>query len=69
MALITVPRLPDATEEYDRHQMSQMIQTLEQMIFILNNTYVPEPLRKEDEQTLMKRMIVKFLVLLLTLIV
>ena len=50
MALITVPRLPDATEEYDRHQMSQMIQTLEQMIFILNNTYVPETLRNEDEQ-------------------
>ena len=50
MSLITVPRLPDATEEYDKHQMSQMIQTLEQMIFVLNNTYVPETLRNEDEQ-------------------
>ena len=49
MALITVPRLPDATEEYDKHQMSQMIQTLEQMIFVLNNTYVPETLKEEDE--------------------
>jgi len=49
MALITIPRLPDATEEYDRHQMSQMIQTLEQMIFVLNNTYVPETLRNDDE--------------------
>ena len=49
MALITIPRLPDATEEYDKHQMSQMIQTLEQMIFILNNTYVPETLRNDDE--------------------
>ena len=49
MALITVPRLPDATEQYDRHQMSQMIQTLEQMIFVLNNTYVPETLRNDDE--------------------
>jgi CCR4-NOT transcriptional regulation complex NOT5 subunit len=49
MALITVPRLPDATEEYDRHQMSQMVQTLEQMIFVLNNTYVPETLRNDDE--------------------
>ena len=49
MALITVPRLPDATEEYDKHQMSQMVQTLEQMIFVLNNTYVPETLRNDDE--------------------
>ena len=49
MALITIPRLPDATEEYDRHQMSQMIQTLEQMIFILNNTYIPETLRNDYE--------------------
>ena len=51
MALITVPRLPDATEEYDKHQMSQMVQTLEQMIFIfLNNTYVPQTLREEEER-------------------
>ena len=50
MALITIPRLPDATEQYDRHQMSQMIQTLEQMIFVLNTRYVPETLRSEDEQ-------------------
>ena len=50
MALITVPRLPDATEEYDKHQMSQMVQTLEQMIFVLNNTYVPETLKQEDER-------------------
>ena len=50
MSLITVPRLPDATEEYDKHQMSQMVQTLEQMIFVLNNTYVPETLSSEDEQ-------------------
>ena len=50
MALITVPRLPDATEEYDRHQMSQMIQTLEQLIFLLNNTYTPETLSDEEER-------------------
>jgi len=50
MALITTPRLPDATEQYDKHQMSQLIQTLEQMIFILNNTYIPETLRQEDER-------------------
>ena len=50
MAVFTEPRLPDATEQYDRHQMAQMIQTLEQMIFVLNNTYVPETLRNEEEQ-------------------
>ena len=49
MALITIPRLPDAPEQYDRQQMSQMVQTLEQMIFILNNTYTPETLRDQDE--------------------
>ena len=50
MAKIVVPRIPDAPEKYDRHQMAQLIQTLEQMIFVLNNTYVPETLRNEDEQ-------------------
>ena len=50
MTKISTPRLPDAPEQYDKHQMSQMIQTLEQMIFVLNNTYVPETLRSEDEQ-------------------
>ena len=49
MALITVPRLPDAPEQYNRQQMSQMVQTLEQMIFVLNNTYTPETLRDDDE--------------------
>ena len=49
MALITIPRLPDATEQYDKHQMSQMIQTLEQLIFALNNTYTSEPLRNDNE--------------------
>ena len=50
MALITVPRLPDAPEQYNRQQMSQMVQTLEQMIFVLNNTYVPQTLREEEER-------------------
>ena len=49
MALITTPRLPEAPEQYDRQQMSQLIQTLEQMIFVLNNTYTPETLRNDDE--------------------
>ena len=50
MSKITAPRLPDATEEYSREQVSQLVQTLEQVIFILNNTYVPETLRQDDER-------------------
>ena len=50
MALITTPRLPEAPEKYDRQQMAQLVQTLEQMIFVLNNTYVPETLKQEDER-------------------
>ena len=49
MSKITTPRLPDATEEYSREQVSQLVQTLEQVIFILNNTYVPDTLRQDDE--------------------
>ena len=49
MAKITVPLLPHATPEYDQSQMAQMIQTLEQLIFALNNTYTSEPLRDDDE--------------------
>ena len=45
MSKITTPRLPDATEEYSREQVSQLVQTLEQVIFILNNTYVPETIK------------------------
>ena len=50
MAKITVPLLPQAREEYDQTQMAQLIQTLEQMIFILNNTYTPVTLGDEEEQ-------------------
>ena len=50
MAKITVPMLPQAREEYDQSQMAQLIQTLEQMIFILNNTYTPVTLSDEEEQ-------------------
>ena len=49
MSQINIPRLPDAPEQYDRQQMSQLIQSLEQMIFLLNNTYTPETLRNDDE--------------------
>jgi|TARA_X000001388_G_scaffold75936_1_gene71940 hypothetical protein len=50
MAKIVTPRLPEATEEYSREQISQLVQTLEQVIFVLNNTYVPEILREEEER-------------------
>ena len=50
MAKITVPLLPQAREEYDQSQMAQLIQTLEQMIFILNNTYTPETLSDDEER-------------------
>ena len=49
VAKITVPLLPQATPEYDQSQMAQMIQTLEQLIFALNNTYTSEPLRNDNE--------------------
>ena len=50
MALITTPRLPEAPEKYDRQQMAQLVQTLEQMILILNTTYTPVALSDEEEQ-------------------
>ena len=49
MSKITTPRLPDATEEYSREQVSQLVQTLEQVVFILNNTYVPQVLKNDSE--------------------
>ena len=49
MAKITVPLLPQATPEYDQSQFAQLIQTLDQLIFALNNTYTTESLRDEDE--------------------
>ena len=50
MAKITVPLLPHATPEYDQSQMAQLIQTLEQLISALNNTYTPVTLGDEEEQ-------------------
>ena len=49
MAKITVPLLPQATEEYDQTQMEQLVQTLDQLRCALNNTYTSEPLRDDDE--------------------
>ena len=50
MTKITVPLLPQARPEYDQSQMAQLIQTLEQMILVLNTTYTPVTLSDEDEQ-------------------
>jgi hypothetical protein len=50
MTKIVVPLLPQAPEQYDRQQMSQLVQTLEQMILILNTTYTPVTLSDEEEQ-------------------
>ena len=50
MTKIVVPLLPQAPEQYDRQQMSQLVQTLEQMILILNTTYTPVTLCDEEEQ-------------------
>ena len=50
MAKITVPMLPQARKEYDQSQLNQLIAILEQMIFILNNTYTPVTLGDEEEQ-------------------
>ena len=53
MTKITIPIIPQAREEYDQSQMAQMVQTLEQLIFALNNTYTSEPLRDESEACLL----------------
>ena len=50
MTKIVVPLLPQAPEQYDRQQMSQLVQTLEQMILVLNTTYTPVTLSDEEEQ-------------------
>ena len=50
MAKIVSPRLPEATEVFSRELVSQLVQTLEQVIFVLNNTYIPEKLREDDER-------------------
>ena len=49
MAKITVPLLPQATTEYNQSQFAQLILSLDQLIFALNNTYTPESLRNDDE--------------------
>ena len=50
MAKIVIPRLPQAPDQYDQSQINQLIQTLEQLIFLLNNTYTPETLKNDEER-------------------
>jgi hypothetical protein len=49
MAQINIPRLPAAQDEYSKEQVNQMIQTLDQLIQLLNSSYTPEQLRNDDE--------------------
>ena len=49
MAQINIPRLPAAQDEYSKEQVNQMIQTLDQLVQLLNSSYTPEQLRNEDE--------------------
>jgi|TARA_R110000824_G_scaffold381578_1_gene574404 hypothetical protein len=49
MAQINVPRLPQASEEYDPSQINQLITTIDLLIQILNTSYTPEQLRAEEE--------------------
>ena len=50
MSKIVTPRLPEATEEYSREQISQLIKTLDKVIFVFDNTYITEKLREDDER-------------------
>jgi|TARA_B100001964_G_C14076123_1_gene528039 hypothetical protein len=49
MALIALPRLPQAPQEYDAAQINSLINTLDLLIQLLNSSYTPEQLRSEDE--------------------
>ncbi len=49
MSQINIPRLPAAQDEYSKEQINQMIQTLDQLIQLLNSSYTPEQLKNEDE--------------------
>ena len=49
MAQINIPRLPQAPDEYNKGQIDQMIQSLDQLIQLLNSSSTPETFREEDE--------------------
>ena len=48
MAKITITRLPNATPEYSPNQFDQMVQLLDQIIFLLNTNY-QQDLREESQ--------------------
>mgnify|MGYP003676549649 FL=1 len=49
MARITITRFPNATEEYSPNQFDQMVQLLDQIIFLLNTNYQQD--LKEESQS------------------
>jgi hypothetical protein len=49
MAKLTITRLPNATQEYDQGQFDQMIQLLEQIVFLLNTNY-QQDIKEEAQQ-------------------
>tara|TARA_R100000742_G_C4205468_1_gene33339 strand:- start:421 stop:591 length:171 start_codon:yes stop_codon:yes gene_type:complete len=49
MAQINIPRLPQAPREYKETQINELIQTLDQLVTLLNSSYTPETLRNDDE--------------------
>ena len=49
MSQITLPRLPQAPEEYNASQINQLVTSLDQLIRLLNSSYTPEQLRNDDE--------------------
>ena len=49
MAQITLPRLPQAPDDYDPSQINSLINTLDLLIQLLNTSYTPEQLRADDE--------------------
>ena len=50
MSKIDSPVLPQATEEYDKSQLNQLVEALDQTIKMLNTSYTPEQLREEQER-------------------
>ena len=49
MSKITNVRLPNAAAEYTPEQINQLVRSLEQVIFQLNNTYTPVVTEDKDQ--------------------
>ena len=50
MSKITLNRLSNATSQYSQTQLDQIIRTLEQIVFQLNNTYTRQTEDKAEAQ-------------------